>query len=190
MPSAVVLAEPEVLQLPILRRSVDKPYQGSHSLGKAAAGQQECIHTSMPTYVRPLELPRVHRECLSLLNATRNPGMKMQSDLQEVLQVSCCTCSCPTTGWQHGSQLMASVAWDCSPTALKGTVTARAAGKLQSGEGKPAGRDMEPCFTHFFDKDTVCEPLFHSVSHFQGTGKHDTFSHLQVLRCLSQTDPR
>lgn len=105
LPSAVVLAEPEVLQLLILRHSVDKPYQGSHSLGKAAAGQQECVHTSMPTYVRPLELPCVHRECLSLLNATRNPGVKMQSDLQEVLQVSCCTCSYPTTGWQHGSRL-------------------------------------------------------------------------------------
>lgn len=91
------------------------------------------------------------------------------------------------------TRLQASVALDCGPAALKGTQSQPVLQRMaRCRKAAVWGRkaSWKRYFTHFFDKDTVCEPLFHGVSHFQGTGKHDTFSHLQVLRCLSQTDPR
>lgn len=99
------------------------PYQESYSLGKAAAGQQACFYTCMPMYLQPLLLLCVHWNTISVFSechrADRSPGMKLQSDLQEVLQASCCTCSHPTAGCEQGSQLMASVTLDWGLILLK-----------------------------------------------------------------------
>lgn len=74
-------------------------------------------------HLQPLLLLCVHWNTIFVFSechrADRNPGMKLQSDLQEVLQASCCTCSHPTAGCQQGSQLMASVTLDWGPILLK-----------------------------------------------------------------------
>lgn len=135
--------------------------------------------------------------------ADRNPGMKLQSDLQEVLQASCCTCSRPTAGCKQGSQLMASVTSDWGPILLKRRqpwsllqwmMLRESCGQCYWERTAGWKRYIAPFHT-FLWQQSYCfwTPVsWTPVSRMQRsvtpavTETAGTFPHLQMLKCLSQ----
>lgn len=101
----MVLAEPGDLQLVISRHSLDEPLPGKLHFGEGCC-MTIGIFLHLHAYVCAAACALRHNLSSECHQADRNPGMRLQSDRQEVLQASCCTCSHPTAGCEQGSQLM------------------------------------------------------------------------------------